>query len=137
MARKDIAKDGEKTRFSSTNQPATQGRKTNVRAWKDVLADMMPEEGYLTFDKAQVLDGDGKPTGEVVERVRVKMATQEMIVMAAIKQAMKGNMAAIEKIWDRMDGKASQPIEGTLKTQFSDLTEEQLTERLNRIKDVL
>jgi len=80
----------------------------------------MPEEGYLTFKDVQEIeistDKNGKevlrPTGNVFKAARVKMATQEMIVMAAIKQAMKGNMAAIEKIWDRMDGKAAQPIEG-------------------------
>lgn len=103
-------KDG--NTFSSDNQPENRGRKSKTRAWKDVLADMMPEDGYLTFDKIQVCDEDGKPTGEVIEKGRVRMATQEMIVLAAVKKAMKGDMRAITAIWDRMDGKPAQPIEG-------------------------
>jgi hypothetical protein len=105
-------KDGEKTRFTSDNQPANQGRKPGTQAWKDVLAKMMPEEGYLTFRDVQEVDADGRPTGNVFKAARVKMATQEMITMAAIKQAMKGDMRAIVPIWDRMDGKATQPLAG-------------------------
>lgn len=106
----DIIKDGKKTRFTSDNQPANPGRKPKSRAWKDVLADMMPEDGWLTFDNAQVCDEKGKPTGELVPKVRVKMATQEMIVLAAIKQAMKGKTDAIKMIWERMDGRPTQPL---------------------------
>lgn len=109
--KKITGKDG--NTFSADNQPENRGRKPGVRAWKDVLSDMMPEDGYLTFEKAQVVDENGQPTGEIIPRVRVKMATQEMIVMAAIKQAMKGKMDAIRTIWERMDGKPAQPIEGT------------------------
>lgn len=135
QGRKDIYKDGKQ--FSSDYQPEKNGRKPAVRAWKDVLADMMPEEGYLQFKDVQETDADGKPTGNVFKAARVKMATQEMIVMAAIKQALKGNMAAIDKIWERMDGKAAQPILGKIETTFSDLTDEQLIERLKMIKEVV
>jgi len=100
--------------FSKENQPANRGRKKGSRAWKDVLSDMMPEDGYLTFDKIQVLaqdeDGKWKPTGDVVAKGRVKMATQDMIVMAAIKQALKGKTDAIKMIWERMDGRPTQPL---------------------------
>jgi hypothetical protein len=106
--RSDIVKDAVK--FSSEYQPANRGRKTATRAWKDVLADMMPDEGYLSFRDVQELGEDGKPTGNAFRTGRVKMATQEMIVMAAIKQAMKGNMVAIDKIWSRMDGMPVQPL---------------------------
>lgn len=100
--------------FSSTNQPANRGRKKGSRAWKDVLSEMMPEDGYLTFDKVQEMaeDSDGKwrPTGNIIPKVRVKMATQEMIVMAAVKQALKGKTDAIKMIWERMDGRPTQPL---------------------------
>lgn len=107
----EIAKEGKK--FSSEYQPERNGRKPATRAWKDVLASMMPEEGYLQFKDVQEVDENGKPTGNVFRAARVKMATQEMITLAAIKQAMKGDMRAIVPIWERMDGKATQPIEGT------------------------
>jgi len=101
-------KDGKQ--FSSDYQPEKNGRKPGVRAWKDVLADMMPDDGNLQFKDVQEVDESGKPTGNVFKAARVKMATQEMIVMAAIKQALKGNMAAIDKIWDRMDGRPTQTL---------------------------
>lgn len=97
--------------FTSDNQPANRGRKKGSRAWKDVLSDMMPEEGYLSFQDIQVLDPETeKPTGEIIPKGRVKMATQEMIVVAAVKQAMKGKTDAIRMIWERMDGRPTQPL---------------------------
>ena len=35
---------------------------------------------------------------------------KELIVIATMAQAVKGNPAALREIWDRMDGKVTQPI---------------------------
>lgn len=125
------------TKFSSSYQPENNGRKSKTRAWKDVLADMMPEEGYLQFKEVQEVDDNGRPTGNVFKAARVKMATQEMIVLAAVKKAMKGDMRAITAIWERMDGRPVQPIAGDQENpikhehDFSNLTIEEKKTILN------
>jgi hypothetical protein len=98
--------------FTSGNQPTHNGRKKGSRAWKDVLSDLMSEDGYLSFKNVEEVGEDGRPTGNVFKTARVKTATQEMIMMAAIRQAMKGKIDAMKMIMDRMDGRPTMTLAG-------------------------
>jgi len=40
------------------------------------------------------------------------MPTREVIVQALLRQAAKGNMIAIKEVFDRIEGKAPQPLVG-------------------------
>lgn len=106
-------KDGEKTRFSAVNQPETQGRKPGIRLWKNVFAEMLDNDGTVTFTDIVEVDDAGRPTGNVFKRGRVKMPTQEALAMSVLKKALaKGDIQAFNAVADRMEGKPTQPVEG-------------------------
>lgn len=128
--------DGIKTRFTSENQPPNRGRKPGSRAWKDVLEDMMPEPGYLLFKNVEVVNEAGKPTGQIIERVRVKMATQQMVAVGLLKKAAKGDVAAAKLIMERMDGRPTQTINGSLdvSSPWEEMSDQELSEYIERAK---
>lgn len=125
------------TQFSSTNQPANRGRKPGSRAWRDVLSEMMPEPGYLLFRNVEVVNEQGKPTGQVIERVRVKVATQQTVAIAMLKKAAKGDVAAAKLIMERMEGRPTQPIDGNVTVNYFDgMSNEELEEYIQRAKQL-
>ena len=58
------------------------------------------------------------------------VAEEDIIIQKVIEMAKKGNMRAIELIWDRMEGKSLQTISQISQTE--PLTEEQ-KEKLNKL----
>lgn len=133
MPRNNIAKDGEKTRFSADNQPANRGRKKNVfKKFK--------EKYELSSDDVNALiEYLLSLTGEKLIEV-VKDNNQPAFVLniasAVLHGIKKGDLTAIEKLLDRKLGKPKDTVEirGNIKTSdydLSKLTDEQLEQLEN------
>ncbi len=93
--------------FTSENQPANKGRKEGSRPWRLVMQDLLDQDGFMNFDNVEVMvfkKGKWVASGKQVEKVRVKIPTQQMLVMAAFNAAMKGKMDALKLLIERMDG---------------------------------
>lgn len=124
--------------FSSTNQPANAGRPPSFKnAYKEILG----EAGSVIWvDENKLLE---RTTPEGVRQVGLQLNKVQTLLSRLDRMATGKNeklaFDVIRFLWEQMDGKAAQPmdIKGDLKTTFSDLTDEQLNERLNRIKDVV
>lgn len=74
------------------------------------LKDVMESDGTMLIENIIELDENKKETGKVIRYGKVKIPKGEMIIIAAARKAMKGDMRAIEFITDRLDGKAIQRI---------------------------
>ena len=99
--------------FTSENQPANKGRKPGSRPWKLVMQELLDQDGFMNFEGVEVMvfrKGKWVPSGKFVEKVRVKIPTQQMLIMAAFNQAMKGKMEALKLIIERMDGAVPRQI---------------------------
>lgn len=115
-------------RFSPSNQPKKRGRKTNIFAQlkKDVegelgckVADIdvnsilaMAAFGSQELHNAYLKGEDGKVSS------KTPMAIMNYIRALQI-QTQKGNTDAIERIFDRLYGKATQPLEGNIDTNVT------------------
>lgn len=113
MGRKDIAKDGIKTRFSKTNPPRNQGRKKSL--FKRLKVEY-PDFGLEEYTKAvttilqmnkkelqQQLDDDDNPL------------LFRAICKAVMNVGTKGRLASINEILDRKFGKATENVNSTIK----------------------
>lgn len=95
--------------FTSENQPANRGRKPGSRPWRMVCEELLDADGHLFFENVEVMEmndltGRWILTGKKVARVRVQIPTQQMLILAAFNQAVKGNMNALKLIMERMEG---------------------------------
>lgn len=102
--KEDILKDGEKTRFSSTNQPK------NYRPSTKILTEMLVKD--LESKKEIIVEGFDVLTGEK-RKVRVPVPTKDIIARALLTKAAKGDVYAIREVFDRVEGKAAQSIDVT------------------------
>ena len=75
------------------------------------LRDILEKDGSMIVENIIELDEDKKPTGNIIKFGKVVIPKGEMIILAAIKKGMKGDMRAVEFITDRTEGKAIQQIE--------------------------
>lgn len=108
-------KNGEKTankgQFTSENQPEKNGRPPGVRNWNTVFNDLLnTQDGYMPFTDAEEIGNDGKPTGRTFKLCRVKMPSQDAIVLSMARKAIQGSEKAAKLIMDRMDGLPKQNI---------------------------
>jgi hypothetical protein len=124
MARKDIAKDGINTRFSSTNQPANRGRKPSVVAKyiKDNGVAMSDIKALITsllfaYDKNDI----AALLNNKKESVPIGIS---LILKAIITDLQKGSMANLDKLLDRACGKPGQTIDVTADTNIQLLPDE-------------
>jgi len=102
------------------------GRPKGFKGLTATLKDVMASDGTMRIEniielEVEEFDNFGKPlkfkeTGKIIKYGKVKIPKGEMIILAATKKAMKGDMRAVEYITDRLEGKAKQQID------FEDLT---------------
>ncbi len=139
MPRNDIAKDGEKTRFSKENQPANRGRKKNVFKHYQEKYDLSSQDVNNTIEfllsqpleKLQEIIKDPKKPAMVIN-----FATA---ILTGIK---KGDLSAIERMLDRKIGKPKEQIEikGNINTtgyDLSKLSDEQLEQLENLLSGAI
>jgi len=95
----------EGNKFSSTNQPKSNGRKPTK-----ILTALLNRQ--LQAKKDITVQGIDVVTGKKTT-VKIPMPTKDIIIGALLREAAKGNMNAIREVFDRMEGKAVQPMETT------------------------
>ena len=88
--------------WSTENQP--KNRRKPVKYLTELLTKQMAVKKDVTITGEDIL------TGKQVT-VKVPMPTREVIIQALLRQAAKGNLLAIKEVFDRTEGKATQPIE--------------------------
>ncbi len=98
--------------FTSENQPSPDAKsRKGIRNWDTVFKDALnAQDGYMPFTDAEEIGNDGKPTGRIFKLCRVKMPSQEAIVLAMARKAIQGSEKAAKLIMDRMDGLPKQSI---------------------------
>ena len=86
------------------------GRPKGFKGMTATLRDILEKDGSMILENIIELDEDKKETGNIIKFGKVKIPKGEMIILAAAKKALKGDMRAIEFITDRTEGKALQNI---------------------------
>ena len=85
--------------------------------------------------------GGNKEDAKKLKRTLIEAVSEKdikLIVKKMVFQAKNGDAAARKELFDRLWGRAKQEIEGTLNIRDADekpLTEEELIERLNTVKE--
>lgn len=109
--------------FSSEYQPKNRQKgKTLTTLLKERLEG---GENYAVFEKAEVLDSEGYPTGQTV-KVRVKLMNKEMLINAALSRAMKKSDKMLIHLWDRLEGRVKYEVEQTNKFDMSEDEEQEI-----------
>ena len=107
----EIAKEGKK--FSSEYQPANAGRPPSFKnAYKEILG----EAGSVIWvDENKLLE---RTTAEGVKQVGLQLNKVQTLLSRLDRMATGKNeklsFEVIRFLWEQMDGKATQPIEGGL-----------------------
>ena len=109
MPRKDIYKDGEKTQFSSTNQPASSGRRPSVFA-------KYIRENRVSLDDiraliSSMLGYDAEEIKAILKNKIDKPPVGIILLFKAITADMnKGEITNLEKLMDRAFGKPEKTV---------------------------
>ena len=135
MPRKDIYKDGEKTQFSSTNQPENSGRRPSVFA-------KYIRENRVSLDDLRALISSllGYSAPEIDAILKDKVNSPPVAIVLLLKAIMadmnKGDLSNFIKLAERAFGKPAQNVDvnvaGSL--PFTAMTPE---ERDKRIEELL
>jgi hypothetical protein len=86
------------------------GRPKGFKGLTETLKDIVESDGSMAVNNIIEIDENGKETGLVIARGKIKIPKGEMIILAASRKAAKGDMKAIEFIFDRVVGKAPQKM---------------------------
>ena len=103
------------------------GRPKGFKGLTETLRDLIESDGTMIIDNVKEIDESGKETGNVFKRAKVNIPKKDMIVLAALKKSVKGEMRAIEFMFDRMEGMAIQKHEiegGPIKISYFDENED-------------
>jgi len=98
------------------------GRKKGFKGLTATLRDILESDGSMIIQDIIELDENKQETGNIIKFGKVKIPKGEMIILAAAKKAIKGDMRAIEFITDRSEGKAKQSIEVSTPTEIKGIT---------------
>jgi hypothetical protein len=108
MPRKDIAKDGVNTQWKEGQSGNQDGRPKDFLT--QILKGKLHQSGHIIIE-GELIDDNNKPTGKKV-RVKVAAMNDEKLIIALLNQAViKGNVRAIEMIYERMEGKILNKVE--------------------------
>ncbi|KPL08372.1 hypothetical protein AMJ86_00655 [bacterium SM23_57] len=86
------------------------GRPAGMKGLTKRLRELVDSEGYLTIENIQETDENGNPTGRVFKIGRILLPKLDVVILAAIKKAVGGDIRATEFIFDRIEGKPKQQI---------------------------
>lgn len=92
------------TQFSADRQPDKYRQPDTISA---LLKQELTSDGWATFEAAEVLNDEGRPTGQKVN-VRVKLTTAEAVAKRLLANAAKGRERSIEIVLERTEGKVPQ-----------------------------
>jgi len=126
--KEELIEIGKQTQFSGDRQPENRKQPDSITA---IIKQELAGPGWATFDEAELLDENGKPTGKKVA-VRIKITTMDAIAKKILQRAMKSSDRLMEQIWERIDGKVPQDFnmggqkDNPLNINFENLTTEEL-----------
>jgi len=103
--RKDIAKDGKATRFTSENQPENPGLPLSIRTQ---LKEILRQEGSIKIPSEQVIRIDDD--GSVVITAPTQMQIAMKLSSWALGKGGSNSLKAIQMIVEHIDGKPNQTI---------------------------
>ncbi|MDR0629190.1 MAG: hypothetical protein LBG24_06070 [Treponema sp.] len=109
--REDILKDGEKTRFSSTNQPGNRGRKpSKLKKW--IKESGVSSEDIITIFKNIIVNNTLEEIQQMVEGDnKTKLPVIVVLGISAFLHDMRtGTLAAANSVLDRIMGKPTQQV---------------------------
>lgn len=86
------------------------GRPKGMRGLTKRLRELIDTDGYISIENVQELDEDGEITGKIFKNARILLPRLDVIIMAAMKKAIGGDIRATEFIFDRIEGKPKQQI---------------------------
>lgn len=98
-----------------------EGRPKGFKGLTETLKNIINSDGSMTIENIYEIDDKGKETGNIFKRAKVKIPKKEMIILAGLKKGLSGDMRAIEWLFDRIDGKAVQPLEHSGSIKFLDI----------------
>lgn len=87
------------------------GMKKGTIGLTSTLKNLLQSEGVLKVRNAKEIDDNGKETGNKFALAKIVIPQREMIILAALKKAVGGDMRAVEWMSDRTEGRATQPIQ--------------------------
>jgi hypothetical protein len=64
----------------------------------------------MLVEDVEEVDEMGVSTGNVFKRAKVRIPKKDALILAAIKKGHRGDMRAVEFIFDRIEGKATQNL---------------------------
>lgn len=89
------------------------GRPKGFKGLTETLRDIVNADGSMLIQDVKEIDDNGTETGNAFKKGKISIPKSEMIILAALKKAAKGDMKAIMWLFDRLDGKAKQSIDVT------------------------
>lgn len=148
---------GSEHRFTSTNQPARRGRKPSLYrkireiTGKTVKHEMTKEDYYdiiqylmeQTPERLKALAGIGENDGAGGKKTMfdAEIPVWMMNLITAILSDVRyGRTTTLDGLFDRMFGKATQPIDaevGNIDNRTSHLTDDELQDEIDRIEKAL
>ena len=88
--------------FSSTYQPTRY--RSSEKPFKNLLLEALENK------KEIIIEGEDINTGKTV-KIRIHTPTMEILITKLINAALKGNLKAIDMIFDRIEGKAKYKVD--------------------------
>ncbi len=89
-------------------QRKNSGKKSNLKSWKKGQSGNPKGRPKKADCLTSLLEEE---IGKVDPKDKHKRTFRELIVIATMRLAMKGNAAALREVWDRMDGKVKDEVE--------------------------
>lgn len=83
-----------------------------------MLRKVINEDGFMYIKNAEIVDDRQQLTGEVCN-VRISTANSEAIIAALLRRAKQGDTRAIDMVFDRTEGKVTQPIDMDTDTRIT------------------
>ncbi len=75
----------------------------------------------MPFAKGHIANPHGRPPAGkgLTERLRMRVLRDDKFINKTIALAMKGHPTALKEIWERVDGKVAQPVQGSIDSKIS------------------
>ena len=87
------------------------GRPKGTKGLSETLRELLEKDGLMIIENVYEVDENNKETGNVFKRAKVRIPKKDIIALAVLKKSAKGDMRAIEFMFDRMEGMAVQKHE--------------------------
>ena len=101
------------------------GQPKKFKGLTATLRELLNTDGTIVIENVYELDENNNETGKKFKKAKVKIPRKDIIILAALKKSVQGDMRAVEFVFDRIEGKALQPFR--LESEGPEINLEQLT----------